>query len=880
MPRQGGLRIALALGLAGTTLAGLVGPAASPASAAVTPAPNPPIAEQCGENLTLVLDASGSIQTSNAVNQVRDAAEAFLDALSNTGSTARVTQFATLSEQLAPSTVVDDRSLGPGGTLRNAIDGYYNPRPQRPANVNFINTSGTVNNAATNNQYTNWDGSLHQAAETTPDLVVYVTDGDPTAYDLDQPGDPGDPGPPPDVRYGTNSNETQTNDRAVREANRIKTQGSRMLAVGVGSALNTPASQQRLTTISGPQIVRDAGLADIDSLNDVDVALVTKFSDLAAFLRHVVLQLCSPSLTIQKLAQTPDSAAYDPAQGWDMTVTPRALPPGTGFTWILPNGTPAVSKTVTTNGDGFAQFQWEPIPPEANSAATVSEALKADYTAGRPGPNNDFSCDFKDESGQVRTVTGELDLTDPANPTIELNPIGQEIGTCKIYNSFDYQPDIALTKVNAPTEVRGDLDPPARVTSTFVATNPGNTPLSAVSVLDDTCGPVDGVTSNGFNVGDTNTNDLLDVGEQWVFRCQQEIQTPASTDPAGQNVVNSAEVTGTDPAGRNVTDTASDDVDAFNPAIALTKQVNGQDAVNVAPDTALTYTYRATNTGNTPLGTVTLTDDTAPCSIAANRIRGPDDPGNNDDILDVGEIWTFTCTSTATQDVVNTADVTGVPLNPAQNNQPFPAPNPLVTDTADAAVTIVNADIELDKTVSPDLVLVPEDGTPQPVTYTFTATNPGNRPLNRPGADTGGPSATDPGWVEDLTPPGVPARCTGPVTFVDGDAHGNELLDPGETWHFTCSGNVSVRTVNVARIIGQPSDAQGNPLPGVGTVRDFAAAVVDVVTPGISITKTSLVPVVLDPGAPAVSGPDVPTPRPAEYTYEIGRASCRERVST
>src|SRR5262249_53372824 len=138
-------------------LAATVGLGVSPAHAAVTPVPNPPIVERCGVDITLVLDASGSIQQSNAVNDVRGAAEAFLDALSNTGSTARVTQFATLSQQLAPSTVVDDASLGPkGGVLRTAIDDYYNPRPQRPSNVNFINTSGQINNNESNNQYTNW----------------------------------------------------------------------------------------------------------------------------------------------------------------------------------------------------------------------------------------------------------------------------------------------------------------------------------------------------------------------------------------------------------------------------------------------------------------------------------------------------------------------------------------------------------------------------------------------------------------------------------------------------------------------------------------------------------------------------------------------------
>ena len=62
-------------------------------------------------------------------------------------------------------------------------------------------------------------------------------------------------------------------------------------------------------------MVRDVDSA-ITSLNQVDVALVTEFDDLAQFLRGVVLQLCSPSLTIRKLAQTAGDATYLPAPGW------------------------------------------------------------------------------------------------------------------------------------------------------------------------------------------------------------------------------------------------------------------------------------------------------------------------------------------------------------------------------------------------------------------------------------------------------------------------------------------------------------------------------------------------------------------------------------
>ena len=74
-------------------------------------------------------------------------------------------------------------------------------------------------------------------------------------------------------------------------------------------------------------------------------------------------------------------------------------------------------------------------------------------------------------------------------------------------------------------------------------------------------------------------------------------------------------------------------------------------------------------------------------------------------------------------------------------------------------------------------------------------------------------------------------------------APANALLDPGETWNFTCPGiPVAAPTVNTATIIGQPSGPDGVPLPGIGTVQDDATAFVDVLRPGIDIVKTALVP--------------------------------------
>ena len=502
-------RGAVALALLVPFVTGVVGPLVSPAAAAVAPVPNPPIEETCGVDLTVVLDASGSVSQSHAVDDVREAADALLDSLLNTNSTARVLQFATVSQQLAPSTPVDDSTLANGGVLRAAINGYYNPQPPRTPGTSIYQYDGSGDPLSSNNyrqennqiQYTNWDQSLEQASQTTPELVVYLTDGDPTAFDFDRPSDPFDQGPPPDVAVSTDRSTAAaqlTLDRAVEEANQVKSNGSRMLAIGVGTALSNPASQNRLVQISGPQVVRDADLNDVDSLNDVDVALVTDFEDLAQLMRDVVLQLCSPSLTIRKLAQSADDASYEPAPGWDVTVTP-SVPTGSGFTWILPDAAPAASKTLGTDSNGFAQFQWEPIPPEEDSVATVAETLETDYVAGRPGAP-DYHCELRNEDGDVRVV--EDDFADPANPSFDLDPIGQEIVTCSIYNSFDYRPEIVLEKVNGPTAVRGDLEPPAVVTSTYTATNPGNTPLSNVRVTDDRCGPATPIPATGPNVGD------------------------------------------------------------------------------------------------------------------------------------------------------------------------------------------------------------------------------------------------------------------------------------------------------------------------------------------------------------------------------------------
>ncbi len=807
-------------------------------AAAVTPVANPPVAEECGIPVTLVLDASGSIDSSHAVDTVRNAATVFLTALKGTGSTARVIDFGSVARQTAPATLVTGDTLAPGGALANALKAYYNPIPPLQPGVTGHAWNGRTPVTSASNysnstaaQYTNWDQSLDLADAQHSDLVVYVTDGDPTAVDSDQPGDPFFvPGKdPPNVRVGMSNGAglQLALDRAVEEANTLKGAGTRMLAVGVGSAVTQADSVARLTQIAGPQVVRDA--TTVSDLNQIDVAVVPDFNDLAALLRKVVTALCSPSLTIRKLAQTGESTSYDPAPGWSMTVNPTIVGGGV-YRWIQPPGAPVGPQTVVTNANGFANFQWEPTPPSSSSTAAVSEAVQPGFTPGTA------HCDVRHPDDTVTST----DFPSSAAFTLGIGP--EDIATCTLLNNFVYAPAIALQKVNSPTLVRGDLSPPASVTSTYTVTNPGNATLTGVTVTDDTCGPVDPVPATGTNVGDTDGDGRLDPGEAWRFTCTHPVQQSLTKAPT--TVVNTAIVTGSDPRGVVVTDTATADYGVVVPGIHVDKTVGATgvppaDEITVSSGTDVTYHYAVTNTGNVPLQAVTLSDDTAPCT--SPTFTGGDT--NGDGLLDLTETWTYTCTAPATADVVDTATVTGLPTLVTPTG-------PAVTDSDQATVNVVLPDLTLTKSVDQHRVL---PGTT--VTYTYVATNTGTASLRNPDDPIGSPTIPPVHWVTDN-------KCAD-VTYVSGDTDDNGLLDPGEAWQFTCQTPISALTVNIATITA----VTVAPVP-VTLVR-HALDVVDVVAPAIAITKTALVGVVLDPSATPVAGPDVPAPRQAVYEYQV-----------
>ena len=89
----------------------------------VAESPNPDLTAACGIRVVLVLDESGSIQEEGAIGSVRQAANAFIESLADTGSEVAVVEFNTHARTPIPFTPV---TAGPTGTIATLFRPYVN----------------------------------------------------------------------------------------------------------------------------------------------------------------------------------------------------------------------------------------------------------------------------------------------------------------------------------------------------------------------------------------------------------------------------------------------------------------------------------------------------------------------------------------------------------------------------------------------------------------------------------------------------------------------------------------------------------------------------------------------------------------------------------
>jgi uncharacterized repeat protein (TIGR01451 family) len=335
-------------------------------------------------------------------------------------------------------------------------------------------------------------------------------------------------------------------------------------------------------------------------------------------------------------------------------------------------------------------------------------------------------------------------------------------------------PAIAVAKTANPTQlpIGG-----GNVTYTFLVTNPGNVPLSNISVTDDRCVPLT------LQSGDTNKDNKLDTSETWRYTCGATLTATATDTVTASGTFGSTKVTGSDKAT----------VTVLVGAPALHLEVTASPLQLPVGGGTATYGYVVTNVGNSPLSNLVVTDD------ACSPVTYVSGDTNNNDRLDLTETWHFACSTTLTTTTTDHARASAAFGSTA------------VSDTDQATVTVATSAPAIHVVKAANPTSLPAGG--GSVTYTYVVTNTGNTPLT-------GIVLKDDGCAS--------------ITLTGGDTNANGRLDTGETWQYRCIATITVTTTNTVTATGHAGTV-------TVTDTDQATVAVTASNAAINVLKTASV---------------------------------------
>jgi len=400
--------------------------------------------------------------------------------------------------------------------------------------------------------------------------------------------------------------------------------------------------------------------------------------------------------------------------------------------------------TITVTNTGNVSLPGVVLTDDLAGAATLTSGDDGDgilevgeawvYTATYNATQDDIDLGT-DLVNTASVITNEITtpVTDNATTTINRNA------------AMTVEKVVDSTEISAPTTL----------TYTITVTNTGNVSLTGVVLTDAIVGGSE--LSTSLQSGDTNSNNILDVGEVWVYTATYNA-TQDDID-LGTDLVNTASVV-TNEITTPVTDNATTTINR-NAAMTVEKSV---DHTEINAPTLLTYTITVSNIGNISLTGVVLTDAIVGGPELSTSLQSGDTNSNN--ILDVGETWSFTATYDATQNDID-AGTTLVNRAVADTDHTDP-------ESAEASTTISqSAGWSMTKSAAEENY----ETTGDILHYTITLTNDGNVSIGNivvidPGAD------------------------AGIVKYENGDTDNDNRLDPDETWTFS-----AIHTVTMADII-------------------------------------------------------------------------------
>ena len=338
---------------------------------------------RCGGTVTVVLDTSSSIPSQGGATSLVNAALGFIDAFSGTPTYLRIVGFDVSAYSYYPTTA---------GQYVNIL----NPSTNLTAMRTKIDNQDLSN--ARWGGGTNWEDGLWQAFRTTsgtafsqlPELVVFISDGEPNRNRTNTPNDG-------DARFNTTDLS-----RAVTAANYGRGTGARIVGILVGNDAST-TNQGRLKSVVGNVVWNGTGPTNPGNAAAADFFLPANsasFAQLGNVLRSISAAVCGGTITVQKRIE--QAGALSEATGiWSYTtdVGVRDLDTSQSssatFDFTFPNGT--TTRTVQITETPKSGYTFVRADCSSGGIALPASRLRSP-TDGSPGvivtltPDEAVSC--------------------------------------------------------------------------------------------------------------------------------------------------------------------------------------------------------------------------------------------------------------------------------------------------------------------------------------------------------------------------------------------------------------------------------------------------------------------------------------------------------
>jgi hypothetical protein len=338
---------------------------------------------RCGGTVTVVLDTSSSIPSQGGATSLVNAALGFIDAFSGTPTYLRIVGFDVSAYSYYPTTA---------GQYVNIL----NPSTNLTAMRTKVDNQDLSN--ARWGAGTNWEDGLWQAFRTTsgtafsqlPELVVFISDGEPNRNRTNSPNDG-------DARFNTTDLS-----RAVTAANFGRGTSARIVGILVGNDAST-TNQSRMKSVVGNVVWNGTGATNPGNAAAADFFLPANsasFAQLGNVLRSISAAVCGGTITVQKRIE--QAGALSEATGiWSYTtdVGVRDLDTSQSssatFDFTFPNGTTTRTVQITETPKSGYTF----VRAECSSGGIAIPASRLrSPTDGSPGviitltPDEAVSC--------------------------------------------------------------------------------------------------------------------------------------------------------------------------------------------------------------------------------------------------------------------------------------------------------------------------------------------------------------------------------------------------------------------------------------------------------------------------------------------------------